>query len=502
VVCTGFGGVSGLYRGKTSLQLFQCGPGHVLDVSAAVTRLCVSSGRSRYAESHDLGRGTPLAEEPGHEFHGGIDVGEERLVPLAQVVEARVPCWCVDEAVPGAAAVAGEPDVALEAVSGKGVAFRTPEGLLFLGCDEFEHRCFGDVAQQVVRLDVVVACVQVAVVFHRQGKAAGLCKDAQPARFAVPRAECDVEVLDEDLPDVGADPLVEDGYQEPPERSGVDAAVGDMMPLLHVQGSLAAVPVVFPGGPAEARERQQRLGDPFNDRDELDELHPHLVTEEAVHVEGMILVGCMDGAQHVDVDVAGRQRLVAGHDPIEAALSLLVEAVRVVELAGTVDGETDEEPVLLEECRPIIRQAGPVRLNRVRDLLAGSAVLLDQFDRAAEEVEAHHGGLPTLPSHHHLGCHMGFEELSDVGLEQVVCHPEPVPRVEHLLGEEEAVGTVEIADRARRLGEEMERRGCVLRRQHGRARVDMYPSAVADGTRRSPPSRVSVIEGLGIVFIR
>jgi len=216
---------------------------------------CVSGGPARYAEFADLGRGTALVEEPGHEFHGGVDVCEERLVSRTQVVEAGVPSWCVDEAVPGAAAVACEPDVALEAVLGKSIAFCTPEGLLFLGCDEFDHRCFGDVAQQVVRFDVVVACVEVAVVFHRQCQAAGLCKDAQSAPFAVPRAECDIEMLDEDLPDVCADPLVEYGCQEPPQRSGVDAAVRDMMPLLHVQRTLGGAPVVFFGCPAEVRER-------------------------------------------------------------------------------------------------------------------------------------------------------------------------------------------------------------------------------------------------------
>jgi len=216
----------------------------------------------------------------------------------------------------------------------------------------------------------------------------------------------------------------------------------------------------------------------------------------------MVLVGCMDGAQHVDVDVAGGKHLVACHDPVEATLALLVEAVCIVELAGTVDGEADEEPVLLEEHRPIIRQSGPVRLDRVGDPLAGPSVYLDELDRTAEEVEAHHGGLPTLPRHHHLGRCVGFEELSDVRLEQVVCHPEPVPRVQHLLGEEEAVRTVEVADRARRFGQEMERRWCAVHRQHGGACVDVCTDRSTRAAQRWRESPGSVIEGLRSVFIR
>ena len=40
---------------------------------------------------------------------------------------------------------------------------------------------------------------------------------------------------------------------------------------------------------------------------------------------------------------------------------------------------------------------------------------------------------------------MRLDQLSDVGLEQLVRHPETAARIQHLLGEKEAVGAIEIA---------------------------------------------------------
>ena len=48
---------------------------------------------------------------------------------------------------------------------------------------------------------------------------------------------------------------------------------------------------------------------------------------------------------------------------------------------------------------------------------------------------------------------MRFEELAEVGLQQLIGHSEPVSRIEHLLRQEEAVLTIQVADRAGRLGE-------------------------------------------------
>src|SRR5690606_38605790 len=71
--------------------------------------------------AHDQRGGPPLAQQSGHGPHRTVDVVEERLEAGAQVVEARFTVRSGVEAVLGAAAVAGEADVAVEAVSRQGV---------------------------------------------------------------------------------------------------------------------------------------------------------------------------------------------------------------------------------------------------------------------------------------------------------------------------------------------------------------------------------------------
>ena len=63
---------------------------------------------------------------------GGVDVVEERLEAGAEVVEAGIAVGRSDEAVLGAAAVAGEADVAVEAELRQGVALVEPELPLLL----------------------------------------------------------------------------------------------------------------------------------------------------------------------------------------------------------------------------------------------------------------------------------------------------------------------------------------------------------------------------------
>ena len=76
----------------------------------------------------------------------------------------------------------------------------------------------------------------------------------------------------------------------------------------------------------------------------------------------------------------------------------------------------------------------------------------------AEEIKPHHRRLSALPRHHDLGGpRVRVHQLPQVLLEQIFGHPEPAARVEHLLGKEEAVGAVQVADRAGRLRHQMER---------------------------------------------
>jgi hypothetical protein len=127
-----------------------------------------------------------------------------------------------------------------------------------------------------------------------------------------------------------------------------------------------------------------------------------------------------------------------------------------VQLARAVHAEANEDFVLLEEGAPRVVELRAVGLDGVRDLLSRPLVPLHALDRPLEEIEAHESRLATLPADDDVRACLRLEQLTDVGLEKLVGHPEPAAGIEHLLREEEAVLAVKIADRAGRFGEQME----------------------------------------------
>ena len=176
-----------------------------------------------------------------------------------------------------------------------------------------------------------------------------------------------------------------------------------------------------------------------------------------------------------------------------------------MDLARTVDGDPHQETVLGEEGAPLVGQQRAVGLDRVHDPLARPPDRLGQFDRAPEEVQAHHRRLTALPGDDDLGRRgVRPDQLAQVHLKQVIGHPEAAPRVQHLLGQEEAVGAVQVADRSGRLGEQVEASGAPA----GSSARDGYSSTVLIGYRRdmshscrSPASAARCNESMVPVFL-
>ena len=124
-----------------------------------------------------------------------------------------------------------------------------------------------------------------------------------------------------------------------------------------------------------------------------------------------------------------------------------VAPVGVVTRARAVDAEADEEAVLLEEGAPGVVDEEAVGLTGLLNPLAGLLVLFDERDGLLEELELHQGRLAALPGDRHLGRAVRLDELADVALERRLRHPVPVVGIERLLGQEEAVGAVDVARR-------------------------------------------------------
>ena len=297
---------------------------------------------------------------------------------------------------------------------------------------------------------------------ERERQPARLRVDAQPGRLAVPVRERDVEHLHVHLADVAANPLLEHVDQETPVLLTRHRAAGHPLAFLHVQGPVA---------PRRPRHRPVvgGLHDPLDDRDELHEARAALVAEEPVHLAAVVGVGGMDRRQRVPVDSRVLQMREPLHHLVERALAALVHPVGVVQLPRPVDRDPDQDVVLLEERRPFLVQQCPVRLDRVDGPLPRLQIPLRELDRAAEELDPHQRRLTALPGDHHLRHpRVRLDQLPNICLQQLVRHPEPRARIQHLLRQEEAVGAVEIAHRTRRLRQQMKRR----RRGGERVRVE------------------------------
>ena len=112
--------------------------------------------------------------------------------------------------------------------------------------------------------------------------------------------------------------------------------------------------------------------------------------------------------------------LPAAHHVCECSRASLVDAIRIVQFCGAVDAQSDQEAVALEEHAPRVIQPRPIRLNRVGDLLIRPPVSFDVLDRALEEVQPHQRRFAALPADDHFRTRLRLEQLSYVGLEQVV----------------------------------------------------------------------------------
>ena len=98
-----------------------------------------------------------------------------------------------------------------------------------------------DIAKLVLGIDVVVATVQIAVMFDCQGATTVRRIDAQASASPHPRGQCLVEIANEHSPYVTAHPLFEHVDQEPPKLSWTNAPIAEERVALGVlrRGSIA-----------------------------------------------------------------------------------------------------------------------------------------------------------------------------------------------------------------------------------------------------------------------
>jgi hypothetical protein len=124
---------------------------------------------------------------------------------------------------------------------------------------------------------------------------------------------------------------------------------------------------------------------------------------------------------------------------------------------GAVDRQADEEPVRLQELRPVVVEQYTVGLQVVIDSLPRLPVLLLQRDHLLEERETAQRRLAALPAKHDLVRRDARDVVTDEAFQDLVCHvPLPGAAAKVVLGKIEAVGTVEVARGTGRLRHRME----------------------------------------------
>jgi hypothetical protein len=107
-----------------------------------------------------------------------VNVLEEGFVTGTKIVQPRFSIGRLNKPVTGTFTIAGKLYFALQAVLRQGVLLRVSELSLLVRRDQLYQVLFFDIAQKKVWLDKMIARIQVAVMFQRQGIATGLGEDA------------------------------------------------------------------------------------------------------------------------------------------------------------------------------------------------------------------------------------------------------------------------------------------------------------------------------------
>jgi hypothetical protein len=127
---------------------------------------------------HDVGWRSCLAKLLRHECHVWIDVFEETLIALAKIIQAFLSIWRAEEAMFGAFTIASKTIVAFAAVSRQHIALVVAELPLLRRVDQSAQWILDNVAELVLRVDEVIARIEIAVVLNRQRRTASLAENA------------------------------------------------------------------------------------------------------------------------------------------------------------------------------------------------------------------------------------------------------------------------------------------------------------------------------------
>ena len=376
-----------------------------------------------------------------HEIHVGSDVSEVALPSGAEIRVPHLPIFVRDEARTRAIAVAGKSPFAFLALPCEAFALVLPKLSLFRAVNHLGERFFVQIAELKFREHIVVAGIDVAVVFHRRGVSAGFGHRAQASRHAHPPRQCGIEKLHEESAHILAYPLVEKGAEKFAPGLG-----------RHTEGRHFCR-----GEPFDGRSEEAAVGvavKSLNNGCELQEVAADAF-EEAVELQRLAYVVIVHHGHGIPVHAVAREQLDAVHHLPPRSASRARESVAIVHLFCPVDGDTHQKTVFGQETTPIVGEQGAIRLQCVLNVLARRVLLL-QCQRLFVESARAHQRFPAVPSEEHAVSGLNGDVIVNVALECLVAHF-LFGRfgVEFLLFEVITISTVQIAGRTGGFGHDV-----------------------------------------------
>lgn len=158
--------------------------------TATRTGIVAASTGQRHCQSailllvvlHNFSRRAALTKQRDHPTHRFVHVMEKSFEPSTEIVETWLTLWRRQKPIFGTAAVTGKADLTGPAVAGQRIQFLLSKALLLGRRDQLDQRGLQNIAQPVSRFDKVIAGIEIAVVFDRQGQPTGLSVHTEPRR--------------------------------------------------------------------------------------------------------------------------------------------------------------------------------------------------------------------------------------------------------------------------------------------------------------------------------
>ena len=368
-------------------------------------------------------------------------MSEVALPSGAEIRVPHLPIFVRHEARAWAIAVAGKAPFAFLTLPREAFAFVLPKLSLFGAVNHLGERLFVQIAEFKFWEHIVVAGVNVAVVFHGRGVSAGFGHGAQTSRHAHPSGQRRVEELHEESAHIPTHPLVEERAEKfaPGLRCDTEGC--------H-----------FCRGEAfDGRSEQAPVGmavEAFDDGGELQKIAADAF-EEAVELERLAHVEVIHHRHGIPVHAVAREEFDTAHHLSPCSASRARESVAIVHLFRAVDGDTHQKLVFCQETTPIVGEQGAVGLQSVLNLLVRRVLLL-QCQRFFVESARAHQRFSAVPREEHAVSGLNGDVIVNVSLERLVAHL-LFGRfgVEFLLFEVITISTVQVAGRTGGLGHDV-----------------------------------------------